>query len=159
MERTKSRDLSATCLCGSRKPRAVLNQFGFRQRQFPYPLSRCGKDRIAQCRSKWRDTGLTHSRRGRIATYDLNSHMPRRPVHTRQLKVVEITLIDRSIRGGNLPEECQTRAENRGALELVSNIVGADDRPRIDRCPDIWNMYLPFSVNLYFNNRGHIRQK
>jgi hypothetical protein len=91
------------------------------QRQLPYPVSRRGEDGVAQRWNKRRHPGLSHPRGRCDAFDDVNIDLPRRVVHSRDLVVVEIRLVDRAIRRGDLAGAGDAGAEHSGAFELLAN--------------------------------------
>src|SRR5215211_951021 len=96
--------------------------------------SRC-KDCIGDCRHYGRSPGLTHSARW-LRTLDDMHFNSRRLVHTQDLVLIEVGLLDAAVFQRDLPVERRRDAEVDRALDLRLDGIGIDDGAAIDRADD-----------------------
>ncbi len=116
-------------------------------------------DGVVKSRSKRRHSGLSHASRRSIALDDVNAGVFRSAVHANELIVVKVALVHYPIGDSDLAKEGETCAEVGSSLDLVADVVGRDDRPSIDRCPDIGDLHLTLFVYFDFHHRSHVSQE
>ena len=82
----------------SYRPLRSYTSFVFDNGKLPHALAGGRKHRVVQRRRKRRHAGFAHAGRRRFALHNLHVDVPRSAVHARDLKIVEIALVDDSVR-------------------------------------------------------------
>src|SRR5271166_5947077 len=122
-------------------------------------LPGCGVNGVVKSRSKGRNTRLSHASRRSIALDNVNASVFRSAVHADQFIVVEVALVHDSIGNTNFAHEGKACPKAGCSFHLVADIVGRHNCSGIDRCPDIGNADLTFSIDFDFHYRGHVSEE
>src|SRR5438477_9134774 len=132
---------------------------GTGKRQFANPSSGGGKDRVANCGSKRRHSGLTHPGGWRVAIYYINVGFIRSFVHPSYGIAVEIRLFDGSILRRNFATANDAGPKYGRALELSPRSFGIHHQTCVYRCVHGRNFHFALIVDFHLGHRGDVGQE